>query len=217
MLYGIKRFIKSRKYLSHLAAFALFEKQTSYLKKTGWFESFRKGLPSDSLNRPLPWYTYSAIEFLSERTNKNMKIFEFGCGNSTLWWSKRAGHVTSCEHDADWFRRLRALCPENVRLIHRDISAGSSYAEAARHCGPCFDIIIIDGILRLECAFCAPDALGKSGVVIWDNNYQKEYEEGYDFLRSKGFKNIDFVGFGPVNTFGWRTTVFYKEGNCLGL
>jgi hypothetical protein len=84
----------------------------------GWFRSFEEGAAVDRDGKPLPWYTYPAIEFLQARVRPEMVIFEYGCGNSTLWWAKRVAEVVSVEHDGEWYRRVAARVPPNVTHRH---------------------------------------------------------------------------------------------------
>jgi hypothetical protein len=60
-----------------------------YLKNIGWINTFNNKMPVDGNNNPLPWVTYSFIDFISERLTNSMDIFEYGSGNSTLWYSKK--------------------------------------------------------------------------------------------------------------------------------
>ncbi|MGC1360796.1 MAG: hypothetical protein WA826_06450, partial [Silvibacterium sp.] len=57
---------------------------------------------------PIPWYTYPIIDFLSDRDFKNKNILEFGGGQSTLWWAKRARRVVTFEGKREWHDRIRA-------------------------------------------------------------------------------------------------------------
>ena len=55
---------------------------------------------------------------------------EFGAGQSTLWWGKRAARVVAFEGDADWFKQLKPRVGDNVRLL--PVSMDSAEACAAR-------------------------------------------------------------------------------------
>ena len=44
-------------------------------------------MPIDKNSNPLPWVTYGFIDFISERLNKSIDVFEYGSGNSTLWYA----------------------------------------------------------------------------------------------------------------------------------
>lgn len=57
--------------------------------------------------------------------------------------------------------------------------------------------------------------LKDDGVIIWDNSDRVNYQEGYDFLLANGFKRLDFWGIGPVNSYSWCTSIFYRKENCL--
>ena len=54
----------------------------------------------DKNDNPIPWYTYPAIEYLSQFDYTDKQIFEFGCGFSSLFWAKRAEKVISIEHSS---------------------------------------------------------------------------------------------------------------------
>lgn len=185
------------------------------LKEAGWFKSFKTKLPSDNEGNPIPWMTYSAISFLEKRINSNMTVFEYSCGNSTLWWAMRVKNVVSCEHDKAWYEKLEKMMPVNVELYQIDLGDGDDYSKKISEYHEIFDIIVIDGRDRVNCAKNSLLALKKDGVIIWDNSDRDCYEEGYNFLLNKGYKRIDFIGMGPVNIASWWTSIFYKEANCL--
>lgn len=46
------------------------------------------------------------------------------------------------------------------------------------------------------------------GMVIYDN--VDWYPEACQFLRSKGWFQIDFSGLGPINYYAWTTSAFIK-------
>ncbi len=41
-----------------------------------------KGIPVNNNAKPLPWFTYPAIEYLNQLDLSSCAIFEWGCGNS---------------------------------------------------------------------------------------------------------------------------------------
>lgn len=57
----------------------------------------------DRNNNPIPWYSYPAIEYISNLDFSNKTILEWGSGNSSLFWAKRSKNVTSIEDDEEWF------------------------------------------------------------------------------------------------------------------
>ena len=58
----------------------------------------------DRDGNPLPWYTYPAIEYLSQFDYGEKTIFEFGCGYSSLFWAERAAKVISIEDNPEWLK-----------------------------------------------------------------------------------------------------------------
>lgn len=171
----------------------------------------------DGKGNPIPWYTYPCTSFLGKRVGKNMHVFEYGSGYSTLWWASRAASVTSCEHDRAFHDEIAPQAPGNVTYIYRDPEVFGSYAGAVREQSRKFDIVIVDGQDRVECAKAAPDGLTDAGVVVWDNADRAIYAEGYESLYARGFRRIDFDGHGPIWIKEWTTTVFYRDNNCLGI
>ncbi len=189
-----------------------------YLHETGWTRSFRSKQSVDVDGAPIPWITYSSISFLAERVRKDMRIFEFGSGNSTLWWCARAASVVSVEHDASWFEKMRGRIPNNGAIVHVGYDGRDShYAEEITKYHREFHLVVIDGRDRVRCAKHCQSALTEDGVIVWDNSEREYYRPGIEFLRDAGFRRIDFHGMGPINPYAWSTSVFYRSGNCLGL
>ena len=77
-----------------------------YLSDVGWFNAFKAKNPVDQKFRPIPWVTYPFIDFLSGRLNRELEVFEFGSGNSTLFFAERVKQLTSVEHNKDWYNEL---------------------------------------------------------------------------------------------------------------
>lgn len=190
-------------------AMELFLTRNSVLNLTGWRSSREASVPIDAAGEPLPWFTYPAIRFLEPRLSKSMRVFEYGAGNSTLWWASRVRSVQSVEHHREWFDRITAALPGNAKV---SFAEGDDYIQAAQ--GQ-FDVIVIDGIMRPQCAGPAVAALSKGGVIVWDNTDEEADFDGHRFLERSGFRRVDFWGIGPLLTYEWCTSVFYREGNCL--
>lgn len=189
-----------------------------YLKDSGWNLSVRKRLPVDSSNNELPWLTYSAIHFLEDRIKKHFSVFEYGSGHSTIWFSRKVAEIISVEHDLKWYNRMKEEFSEhsNITYKYRPVDKADYTNEIFQH-NHAFDIIIIDGRERVKCSLNSLKALKKEGIIIWDNSERIAYREGFEFLMRNGFRRLDFWGMGPVMTFEWCTSVFYRENNCLNI
>lgn len=206
------------KFTSRIIASRRLMRKGSHLLEAGWYESVRLGMPCDSLGKELPWYTYAAINFLGPRLEESMSVFEYGSGNSTLWWARRVSYVVSCEHDGHWYGLMQGKIPANVDYRLLPLSGEPEcYRDEVSKFGERFDVVVIDGRDRVACAKNALPALKSAGVIVWDNSDRERYQEGFRFLRDQGFRRLDFSGMGPMNAYGWCTSVFYRSENCLGI
>jgi len=211
--------------LERLDLYSLYRlKERSALRDLGWFRSYRDRRAVGSGGEPVPWYTYPAIEFLEIHLTPNLKLFEFGCGASTLWWASRVEQVVACEHDRGWYEHISQRLPDNAQAIFVDsgevpkrVSDSERYADAITKMEQAFDIVVIDGIDRVKCARTALSKLSAGGIIIWDNSDQVSDSEGYEFLQARGFRRLEFIGMGPINTYSWETSVFYRPGNVLNI
>lgn len=183
----------------------------------GWLRSFREGKPVDAEGRPIPWLSYPAIEFLAARVRPEWSVFEYGAGASTLWWAGRVREVVSVEHDAEWAKKVRAESPANAELLEVPLEYGGEYARTAARWPARFDVVVIDGRDRVNCATAALTALKPAGVIIWDNSDRGEYRPGLEALAAAGFRRVPFIGLLPVHWQKNETSILYRDGNVLGL
>jgi predicted O-methyltransferase YrrM len=154
---------------------------------------------------------------LSERLNKDFSLFEFGSGNSTLWYAARVKQVVAVEHNQQWYNQVEASMPTNAQLLFKDQNQGQDYEKAILETNTKYDIVIIDGVKRIECGVHAVQALTDNGVVILDNSDRSIYQPIKDQLKELGYKSIDFWGAIPIVANISCTTVFYKPNNCLNI
>jgi len=86
-----------------------------YLGARGWAQSLVQDAAVD-LDGPIPWYTYPSIRDLKRVIPTDASVFEYGSGNSTLWWQTHAKEVVSVEHDRPWFEHAKTGERADVRL-----------------------------------------------------------------------------------------------------
>lgn len=211
----IAKILHQQRATDKLLALHDLSKPKNYLESVGWFASVFSGMAVDGENRPIPWLTYPAIAFLEGRLRKEMSLFEFGSGNSTLWWAGRVRRVVSCEHDPAWYERMAPKMPENVQYLQAALDNG--YSEAIAQYENEFDVVVIDGRKRVECAQNSLAALKADGVIVWDNTDREKYRPGMEFLRDAGFRQLDFDGMVPILPVKSRTSIFYRASNCFGI
>lgn len=152
---------------------------------------------------PIPWFTYPAIEYLSQLNLKNRTVFEWGCGASTEYFSKCCKKVYSIESNSKWYEKIKDLHLYNLEIRY---ASGNAYIHGINQYKRKFDIIVIDGILRKECVKIAPKYIKNDGMIILDNSERHANE--CKFFRSKGFIQVDFIGFGPIADISWVTSMF---------
>src|SRR5579864_496147 len=95
----------------------IYQFAQTYLEKRGWFESL-DGIPRNK-DGLVPWITYPAFRQLQRIVKPDSKVFEYGCGSSSIWWASHAAEVTSVEHDAAWAARVSETAPANLKIITR--------------------------------------------------------------------------------------------------
>lgn len=176
----------------------------------GQFRTIREWSCLDRAGQPIPWYTYPATEYLSHIDFSTMRVFEFGSGNSSLWWAKRSNSLTSVESDQQWFRRVNQARESGLKFDYRLAESETDYLAAAGLKEA--DIVIIDGKCRSKCAdaflaACKENTAGGAVMVIFDN--ADWYPNTIQKMRQElGWVQIDFHGFGPINAYTWTTSCF---------
>lgn len=129
-------------------------------------------------------------------------VLEWGSGASTLEIADKVNSIVSVEHSREWFNQLAK--PPNLILIlaepNSDFVEGETdgtysqfktYIHAPLNYGP-FDVILIDGRARVECAkICCKISKPETMIFIHDFD-RKEYAPIMDFLTL--VESIDHMG-----------------------
>lgn len=168
----------------------------------------------DKEGSPLPWYTYPAIEYLSQFDYGDKKVFEYGCGYSSQFWARRAQKVISIEDNNEYFARWQQEFEEsNLDIRWRD--ENETYEKAIFEEDCFFDVIVIDGKRRAECAEAAIEKLALDGMIILDDsdriNTSREYVDAVARLKSADLIQVDFYGFCPMNNYTKTTSLFLSR------
>ncbi|MBK7869105.1 MAG: FkbM family methyltransferase [Ignavibacteriales bacterium] len=190
---------------------------SGYLLETGWIRSYLNGFPVDKAGNSLPWFTLSFISFLETRLDKSIKIFEYGAGNSTIYFSSRVNNLTSIESDSAWLKQLKTKLSQNCIIESVSSTDPDAYSKRIFDFDQKFDVVIVDAIFRNESMINCIPALSERGVVILDDSEREEYQSTINEMLKLGFKKIDFWGMAPGVTFNKCTSIFYKSNNCMGI
>jgi hypothetical protein len=187
-----------------------------YLVQVGWPKTRATRTSTDAQGRPLPWFTYPAIEFLADRVRRDWRILEYGSGAGTCWWSRHCDDVVAVEHDPHWAESVATRCP--ARLVKVLELGEEHYVRPAEISGMAgFDVVVVDGIFREQCLASCTELLSARGVVVLDDAQRPEYASAIAELLTKGFRSLPFHGPQPVSKHPGCTLVLYRDGNALGI
>ncbi len=107
----------------------------------------------------LRWLADGALDFLDSHIfyvkaelKHNPRVFEFGAGNSTLYFLSKGFYVTSVEHDADWRQKIErvAKCFGYASRLSLDL-AERPYNSKFETLSDNFDLVLIEGRDSVKC------------------------------------------------------------------
>ena len=185
----------------------------------GWARSLRHLEPVDEHGRPMPWLPYAVVRFLAERVRPDLSVLELGAGYSTLWFASAARRVVSVEHDAKWIAWLRERLDggAGVEVVATSRDSADAYLAPVRGRGELFDLVLVDGPFRNEAFREALGMLTPAGVIVLDDSDRPAYAPSFAEAARAGLRRLDFEGHKAATVNVYRTTVFYRDGNCLGI
>ena len=163
----------------------------------------------------LPWFSYGAIDFLEKFLRKEMQVFEFGSGGSTLFFAQRVRSVAAVEDNAHWCElvaeKLTARRIDNVDLRHVPVAfttdeafASSEYLNAVRE--STFDVIIVDGTdwtknSRPICFRAAEHQVAPGGIIVVDDSWRyRELRQSNGARRLEIFESVGPARYGVTST-----------------
>lgn len=156
----------------------------------------------------LPWFTYPAIEYIAQLNLREKTIFEWGSGESTLFFSARCKQIISIEHDKTFYDKVEMWKAQRGNIEIR-LCPKENFVEIIEEFKSKFDVIIVDSERRKECARKAIDFLNPQGLIIFDNS--NWHGECCRILRNAGLIEVDFHGMGPHNNYAWTTSLFFTR------
>ncbi|MCC9603444.1 class I SAM-dependent methyltransferase [Stieleria sp. JC731] len=160
---------------------------------------------------------YSIVEFLSERLDSQMTLFEYGSGGSTRYFAQRVRQVTSVEYDKSWYDTVAEDLPSNARLIYHPFDNTARYAETIQRQDTRFDVVVVDGQDRVRCVEQSLPCLTEAGIVLLDDSDRECYRPAFKLLSQRGFRALRIAGLKPASCCRHESTVFYRPENCVGL
>lgn len=193
---------------------ALLPRGTNFFLSSGWLHSVASGRPLNAQGSPVPWFTYPAIQFIETILEPQWKVFEWGSGNSTLWWAANTSSVVAVEDNIQWHSEVSRQVPSNAKVLVAP--SLEEYVGALTSCGADkYDVIVIDGSHRNACAKVALERLADTGIIIFDNSDATSNAEGVQFLNEQGLIRLDFWGLIPSYLYKNCTSVFMRNADRL--
>lgn len=189
-----------------------------------------------------PWIPIKAKIWLDHNLTAKMIIFEYGSGMSTLYFSLKVKKITSIEHNKNWYKHIKDKLKEKQvnnceylliepEVINNKISKNvdpkyiselkdykkyhfKKYVKSIdTYPDNYFDLIFIDGRVRITCIKNSIKKIKSGGYLVLDNSDEKKYRSSQSIL--KNYKRLEFFDIALVNpsykyskiSF-WKTTIW---------
>jgi hypothetical protein len=202
-----------------------------------WLCSLRESYLIDT---EIPWITFDAITHLEKYLKRDINVFEYGSGGSTLFWLRHHAICTSVEHDSHWFSLIhdrvgqspqlnyRLVLPETNDLPNpnKDVADPQQYLSASppfeNHTfrsyvkqiddspDNFFDVVLIDGRARPACIAHSTTKIKVGGLLILDNA-ERSYYTAKTRSYLDGFQRKTFFGVGPCGLSMWQTDLYIRQ------
>jgi len=196
----------------------------------------------DKGDKIVPWIPIKAKIWLDKTLKPDMILFEFGSGLSTLYFSTKVKKVISIEHNKKWYNLLKKelirkgidncecflkepelIDTKNSRIAKIEYTSDLKeyqgfhfrrYVESIdRYPNQFFDIVFIDGRVRIDCILHSINKIKIGGFLILDNSDEKRYALAQNILKSyKNFKIFDIGLLNPYSKYSktsfWEMTIW---------
>lgn len=122
-----------------------------------------------------PWMTKDSVNLLEQLIKKTDVGLEYGSGKSTKWFAMRCKHLTSIEHNKEWFeivsRKIKNQNNVDYRLLSLNDNPVESdyYKSIYEFSDKSLDFIINDGKFRDLIASEGIKKIKCGGIYILDN------------------------------------------------
>lgn len=155
-------------------------------------------------------------KWLSKNLSKDMNVFEYGTGGSTMYFAKRVKSVISVEHQFNWYLAVKkALKQKGIRnsilywvstdrlnasnskyrvsdpndLRFKGLSYQKYVTTINKYPDNYFDLVFIDGRARNSCLELAAKKVKNKGYIFLDDSDRIGYLPGKKFLEK--YRKVD--------------------------
>lgn len=175
-----------------------------------WFFTNLFGAP---YKNGTPFFSFEAVEWLNKFLTKDMKVFEWGSGGSTIYFSKKVNTLISIEVSPEWHDKVSKVLKKNNitncqyllkipeasdspnypsnKLEHKGLDFESYCKTIDEYPNGYFDLIVVDGAVRSFCIRHAFKKIRQGGFLFLDDSEEKRHTDGVEELR--GLEGQDFI------------------------
>lgn len=163
----------------------------------------------------LPWFSYAAIDFLDANLRRDMHVFEFGSGGSTIFFAERCASVRAVEEEPKWAARVRVHAAErgldNLEIANAPFNFSnpqnfltSDYLAQVR--AGVWDVIVVDGAdndftIRPICFGAAESQVKPGGMIVVDDSWRyTQLRAANRARRLEVFESVGPARFGVTST-----------------
>jgi predicted O-methyltransferase YrrM len=146
----------------------------------------------DSLELEYPWIVPEAIQTLHYFVKPHHEVLEYGSGGSTLFFARRAKHVTSIENSPEWATQVMAAA-DRKGLSNITMHVAPMTQDCPDLTGRLFDVALID-CCEIDRRVALKVALGlmRPGSIVVIDNYDAVYCLGIDEILARYTNKHDF-------------------------
>jgi hypothetical protein len=188
------------------------------------------------LDKTYPWLNHGAVKWLQSNLTPDMMGYEWGSGRSTVFLARFMKRLVSLEHKKKWFRKVRGLMEEygvtnvdyyfippgeeswtdsavrspvwdDLKYTPRKPEFTAYFVHILQYPDESFDVVLVDGRARVECALNALNKIKPGGFLILDNSEWEKYRPIFRVV-------IDWGRLVFENGV-WQTTIFQKPGSAV--
>lgn len=205
------------------------------LKNFRYYKEWKDSQSSSSMLDSSPCITYEARNILDKYLTKNMIVFEYGGGGSSLYFSNKSKQVFSVEHNQNWYNKISQTLenknwkgffvppifqsndldpsnPEHYTTWEKDAVYHDYVKVIDQFSDNYFDLIMIDGRSRPSCIKHSIQKLKKGGLLIVDDIYRDYYLKNFKDKFNKEFIRLCWrKGPVPYYDFFAQTGIWQKK------
>jgi hypothetical protein len=114
----------------------------------------------------MPWLTKPALDEICTWDLSRERVFEYGVGQSTLWWANKCEWLYGVDTNEEWVKAIHDAVISNSSVACLPVE--DIYVNSIRTFKN-IDIVVVDGNYRDRCIYQAIAALKPGGKLIIDN------------------------------------------------